>query len=67
MDDADLVTEQWQRVEDASRSRLKAAKPKRLGIHCVSCGEEIPAARRAVSDSCLCVDCLDQMERGMGR
>ena len=67
MDDADLAIALWSRMEEAILQRLKAAKPKRLDIHCVSCGEEIPAARRAVSDSCLCVDCLDLMERGMGR
>lgn len=67
MDEADLAVERWERLEEAIRSRTRVAGPQRRDIHCVSCGEEIPAARRAVSDSCLCVDCLDQMERGMGR
>lgn len=68
VDDIDLTLEREERLREAAlHARRAPAAPQRRDIHCVSCGEEIPAARRAVSDSCLCVTCLDQMERGMGR
>lgn len=67
MDDIDAMLEREERIADLTRARSRAEHPQRSSIYCVSCGEEIPAARRAVSASCLCVDCLEEMERGMGR
>lgn len=68
MDEIDLTLEREDRLREAAmHARRPIPTSARAGIHCVSCGNEIPAARRAVSDSCLCVPCLDQIERGMGR
>jgi phage/conjugal plasmid C-4 type zinc finger TraR family protein len=53
----------------ALRHRAEAAQPASApSITCLGCGEEIPEERlAALPKCCLCVECQDDFERGMGR
>ncbi|HQU16649.1 MAG TPA: TraR/DksA C4-type zinc finger protein [Gammaproteobacteria bacterium] len=68
-DAADRAVAQ-QEVLDRHLLRCRPAYPRRTepGTDCLSCGEEIPEARRSLLPGCcLCVDCQEDAERVMGR
>ena len=43
-------------------------RPANAGVHCLTCGDRIPEARRrALPGCCNCFGCQEVMERAMGR
>lgn len=64
------IVDQAQEIEAEHLRRAflhRQVAPVQVGIDCLACGQEIPAARRAaVPGCCLCVTCQDEAERSMG-
>jgi phage/conjugal plasmid C-4 type zinc finger TraR family protein len=68
MDVADLAQSTEELVLKEALARVPPPRGGNGGLHCLNCTDEIPEGRRrAVPGCCLCVDCQDDMERGMGR
>ena len=67
-DAADRATAQAEALEAVLLRRPVPNRPANAGLHCLTCGEEIPEPRRyALPGCCNCFDCQDEMERAMGR
>lgn len=74
-DDADKATadeerawDVWQRQRERSRAASVAALLKRVALHCLGCGGEIPHARLvAVPTATRCVACEGKREQQWSR
>jgi phage/conjugal plasmid C-4 type zinc finger TraR family protein len=67
-DAADHATAQGEAMAAFLLRRPVSIRPPNAGIHCLTCGEAIPEARRiAVPGCCNCFGCQEEWEGAMGR
>jgi phage/conjugal plasmid C-4 type zinc finger TraR family protein len=61
----DAAVDAWERLDEiVLKSRRRVPRRADGGIHCLACGEDIPAARRFAAEGCgHCIDCQKEIDR----